>query len=76
MEDVVRVESRQLREAIKSYRDLRVWQEARILVKELYFATKALPKEELYGLTSQLKRAAISVPSTIAEGAILIAAVG
>ncbi|MDE3038099.1 MAG: four helix bundle protein [Pseudomonadota bacterium] len=53
---------------VKSYRDLRVWQEGRILVKEVYRAVKAFPKEEIYGLTSQIKRSAVSIPSNIAEG--------
>jgi four helix bundle protein len=53
---------------IKSYRDLEVWKKARILVKDVYQLTKLFPKEELYGLTSQLRRAIVSVPSNIAEG--------
>jgi four helix bundle protein len=53
---------------IKSFRDLRTWQEAQALAIEVYRITNALPKEELYGLTSQLRRASISVPSNIAEG--------
>lgn len=50
------------------YRDLRVWQEARKLVSHVYRATAAFPKHELFGLTSQMRRAAISVPCNIAEG--------
>ena len=53
---------------IKSYRDLLAWQKAMMLVEEVYTMTKGFPKEELYGLTQQLRRAAISVPSNIAEG--------
>jgi four helix bundle protein len=53
---------------IKSYRDLEVWQKARKLVVRVYRLTSTFPKEELYGLTSQLRRAAVSVPSNIAEG--------
>jgi four helix bundle protein len=51
-----------------SFRDLRVWQEAMDLVSEVYTCTTKFPKEELYGLTSQMRRAAVSVPSNIAEG--------
>lgn len=53
---------------IKSYRDLIAWQMAMQLVEEVYTITKTFPKEELYGLTQQLRRAAVSVPSNIAEG--------
>lgn len=53
---------------ILSYRDLEVWRKARILVTQIYELTKKFPKEELYGLTNQMRRAAISVPSNIAEG--------
>jgi four helix bundle protein len=52
----------------QTYRDLVVWQKAMELVTEIYKATERFPKEEIYGLTSQLRRAAISVPSNIAEG--------
>ena len=51
-----------------SYRDLRVWQEAMKLSVALYKATEGFPKHELYGLTNQMRRAAVSVPSNIAEG--------
>ena len=54
--------------SIQSYRDLRVWQSARVLVKHVYKATKAFPKEEQFTLTSQIRRAVISIPSNIAEG--------
>lgn len=53
---------------VQSYRDLQVWQKARILVKEIYQLSSAFPKEEMYGLTAQIRRAVISVPSNIAEG--------
>ena len=51
-----------------SYRDLIVWQKSMDFVKKLYRITKFLPKSELYGLSSQMRRAAVSVPSNIAEG--------
>ncbi|MGL4620709.1 four helix bundle protein [Chroococcidiopsis sp.] len=53
---------------IQSYRDLRVWQEAMNLAEACYRTTKAFPKEELYGMTSQIRRAAVSIPANIAEG--------
>jgi four helix bundle protein len=54
--------------AVKNYSELIAWQRAMDLVTEVYKATKNAPKEELYGLTSQLRRAAVSIPSNIAEG--------
>ena len=51
-----------------NYRDLIVWQKAMDLVQAVYKITAGFPKEELYGLTSQLRRAAVSIPSNIAEG--------
>jgi len=53
---------------IFSYKDLTVWQKAMELVIEVYLLTEKFPKEELYGLTSQMRRSAISIPSNIAEG--------
>jgi four helix bundle protein len=53
---------------IKSHRDLVAWQKSMDLVEAVYSASKSFPKEELYGLTSQLRRAAVSVPANIAEG--------
>jgi len=50
------------------YKDLDVWIEARKLVNSAYTLTKLYPKEELYGLISQMRRCAISIPSNIAEG--------
>ncbi len=50
------------------FRRLKVWVEARKLVKEVYTETAVIPKAELFGLTSQMRRAAISVPANIAEG--------
>jgi four helix bundle protein len=49
--------------------ELQVWQEARLLVREIYAATAELPDDERFGLISQMRRAAVSVPSNIAEGA-------
>lgn len=51
-----------------SYRDLRIWQEAIHLALTVYRATLSFPKHELYGLTSQMRRAAVSIPSNIAKG--------
>jgi four helix bundle protein len=51
-----------------SYRNLIAWQKAKVLALDIYRCTRAFPKDELYGLTSQMRRAAISVPSNIAEG--------
>lgn len=51
-----------------SYRDLKVWQYSMKLVISVYTITRQFPKEELYGLVSQMRRAAVSIPSNIAEG--------
>jgi four helix bundle protein len=53
---------------IKSYRDLRVWHEAMDIVEQCYRLTAKFPRDEVYGLTSQLRRAAVSVAANIAEG--------
>lgn len=53
---------------VRQYSDLVAWQKAMDLVEEVYKITRGFPKEELYGLTSQLRRAAVSIPSNIAEG--------
>jgi four helix bundle protein len=52
----------------ESYRDLIAWQKAKALALEVYLCTRKFPKDEIYGLTSQMRRAAVSVPSNIAEG--------
>jgi len=52
-----------------SFRDLEVWQESMTLVEEIYELSKSFPREELFGLTSQLRKAAVSIPSNIGEGA-------
>ena len=51
-----------------TYRDLKAWQKAMELVTAIYGYTQKFPKEETYGLTSQMRRAAVSIPSNIAEG--------
>ena len=51
-----------------SFEDLRVWQDSMDLTTQIYRATSTFPKQETYGLTSQMRRAAVSVPSNIAEG--------
>jgi four helix bundle protein len=50
------------------FKELKVWQKAIELVTETYLKTKSFPKEEIYGLTSQIRRCAVSIPSNIAEG--------
>ncbi|MBI3388326.1 MAG: four helix bundle protein [Deltaproteobacteria bacterium] len=52
----------------RGFRELLVWSQAMDLARDCYFLTKSFPKEELYGLTSQIRRAAVSVPANIAEG--------
>lgn len=54
---------------VKGHRDLLVWQESMALVTLIYQCTASFPKEEVFGLTSQMRRAAVSIPSNIAEGA-------
>ncbi|MEO0476603.1 MAG: four helix bundle protein [Planctomycetota bacterium] len=53
---------------IRSYRDLNVWQRSVELVEEIYRVSASFPDDERFGLTSQIRRAAVSVPSNIAEG--------
>jgi len=53
---------------IKSFQDLDIWKEAHQLTLEIYKISKEFPKEEVYGLISQLRRAAVSILSNIAEG--------
>ena len=52
----------------ESYRDLIAWQKARVLALEVYMCTRKFPRNEIYGLTSQMRGATVSVPSNIAEG--------
>ena len=58
-----------MNEKLKTHKDLDAWSKAIELVEAVYGLTKAFPKTEMYGLTNQLRRAAVSVPSNIAEGA-------
>jgi four helix bundle protein len=53
---------------LKTYRELDVWKTSRALVKEVYETTQSFPKDEMYGLTSQIRRAVVSVAANIAEG--------
>lgn len=53
---------------VKNYQELIAWQKAMDLVEEVYSASKGFPREEIYGLMSQLRRATVSIPSNIAEG--------
>ena len=53
---------------IKRYRDLLIWQKGMALAKQVYAMTRAFPGDERFGLTAQMRRAAVSVPSNIAEG--------
>ena len=53
----------------KAHQRLEAWQQSMKLVKQIYKSTATFPREELYGLTSQMRRAAVSIPSNIAEGA-------
>jgi len=54
---------------VRKHHELKAWQDAMELVKEIYRVTRDFPKEEIYGLVSQMRRAAISIPSNIGEGA-------
>jgi four helix bundle protein len=53
---------------INSFRDLNIWKKGVEIVEDIYKITKFLPKDELYGLTSQMRRCAVSIPSNVAEG--------
>lgn len=54
--------------AVKSYKELIVWQKSMNLVGEIYLLSELFPREELYGLTSQMRRAVVAIPSNTAEG--------
>ena len=53
---------------MNNFKELKVWQKSMTLVKEIYSVTKDFPKEERFGITSQIQRSAVSIPSNIAEG--------
>ena len=55
-------------EKIKNFRDLDVWKLGKEIVVDIYKITRIFPREEIYGLTSQMRRAAVSIPSNVAEG--------
>lgn len=57
-----------MEEQVTSYRDLRVWQESMALAREVYEVSSAMPTEERYGLTQQIRRSVVSIASNIAEG--------
>jgi four helix bundle protein len=54
--------------SIRSYQDLAIWKKAMQLVVQVYHLTRRFPREEMHGLTSQMRRAAVSIPTNIAEG--------
>ena len=53
---------------MSNFRNLLIWQKSMALTTKIYFSTKNFPKEEIYGLTSQIRRSAVSIPSNISEG--------
>ncbi|MFA5239116.1 MAG: four helix bundle protein [Phycisphaerae bacterium] len=53
---------------VKDYKDLKVWQKGIEIVDKVYILTAKFPKEELYGLTLQMRKAAVSIPSNVSEG--------
>lgn len=57
------------KDGLKTHKDLEVWKRSLDLVEKVYSMTRSFPKEEVYGLTLQMRRSAVSVPSNIAEGA-------
>ncbi len=68
MTEVIRVESRESSARVSSYRDLVAWKKSMDLLVAVYALTESFPKNEQFGLTSQIKRAVVSIPSNIAEG--------
>jgi len=65
---MVMTSERNRQTVVRSYEDLVAWQKSFALVKMIYQATRSFPEDERFGLTSQLRRAAVSIPSNIAEG--------
>jgi four helix bundle protein len=61
-------EDREVSETIRTYRDLKAWQKSMDLVRSVYETTGQMPSSERFGLTNQMRRAAVSIPSNIAEG--------
>jgi len=57
-----------MEEKIRTYKDLNIWKKGIDLVKDIYVLTEKIPKQEIYGLISQMRRSAISIPSNAAEG--------
>lgn len=57
-----------MNDMVRSYRDLRVWRKGIELAKQCYLSTRSFPREEMFGLTGQIRRASSSVPANIAEG--------
>lgn len=62
------MENRNAIDSFKSYQDLEVWQKAMIFAKAIYQITMDFPDEERFGLVAQMRRAAVSIPSNLAEG--------
>jgi len=60
--------SKEVRKPAKTYRDLLVWQKAKKVARAVYEVTRAFPREERFGLTSQMRSSALSIPSNVAEG--------
>ena len=56
------------KQKIRTFRDLRIWQKSIKLVSQIYEITQSFPKEEAFGLTSQIRRSSVSIPSNIEEG--------
>ena len=61
-------------DSIRSYKDLDVWQKSMALAEDCYRVTTEFPREEIYGMTAQIRRAAVSIPANIAEGCGLLEA--